>query len=264
MKFRAVSIVGSALIAAVGLLIAPAHASADDAIPKAGDCIIVSEDSTWDAYGPVTIVPCTDKHNGEVYKVLDYPADLGKPSEVAGRVWELFWSDCPYSGFTAWLGAGKVEIPVSAQRQLRLPTDEQWEGGARWIVCRGMRLGANGQVMTMTGTLPQAFAAGPIFSWLICAKGKPVSGKWTSSPACTAKSQWLNLGGVEVKGKASSAYPGPLQKVADANCSRLAKPYLIKGRAAPIAALPPKADFEQGSNYAECFILVKDWNKKTG
>jgi hypothetical protein len=237
-------------------------AQATENEPTTNDCLNVDGD-LWDSMAPFEIVDCAAEHNSEVILMMKYPNDAGAPSTIADRVLEYFGSQCTYDVARNWLGAGKIDLPLRFNWWYRLPTDEQWEAGARWAACTSIRSGPKGGPASYEGTLPSIFASSPIKDWVICAPGTPKSGKWTASAPCTSKSKWMAINGIFIKGNPSKNYPKDVQAKADALCAKNAKPFLKPGsKTKPVAGLGPAKDFPPGEIYGDCFIALKEWNGK--
>ena len=261
---RIAATVAAVFIAMSSLAWVGSTASAEEVGPEVDSCLALPMEGAWSPYGPIEVVDCDSAHNAEVFAQAVYPEDLGAPSKVADRAWELFGSSCSNDNYREWLGAGKAGLPIQGITIPRLPTDEQWETGARWVACSVIRAGSDGNVMTYQGTMPALYATGPVLSWLMCVNGTPKSGTWNQPGSCTAKAKWLVLPGGQVKGKIGKTYPKDLQSKADAMCAKNAKPFLKKGaKSKAVAGLGPKADFPDGDPFSDCFIVKADWNGKT-
>lgn len=256
----ALASLGLASSALVGVNVAQAETVA----PEVNDCIDVPRDRAFEPYGPIEVIDCAEEHNAQVFAVIAYPDDLGAPSTVAERAWGLFGETCGFDNYVAWLGAGKVKLPIQGFTTPRLPTDEEWNAGARWVACSAFLTDSNDEIIPVTGSLPELYAASSVLDWLICVV-TPKSGQPNKPSACTtAKAKWLVIGGGEVKGKIGKDYPKDLQPKADAMCAKQAKPYFKKGaKSKAFAGLAPKDGFPQGNPVAYCFILRSDWNGKT-
>lgn len=237
-------------------------ASAADRDPTVNDCLAV-DGELWDSMAPFAVVDCAEQHNSEVILMMDYPADAGEPSSIADRVLEYFGDQCTYDVAYEWLGASKVKLPIAFNWWVHLPSDAQWEAGARWAVCSSIRPGPKGVPMSYTGELPKIFASTPLKDWAVCAPGTPKSGKWTDAIPCTAKSKWLIINGIGFKGTPSKKYPKDVQAKANAMCAKNAKAFLKKGaKTKPLAGLGPAKDFPPGEIFGDCFIAYKEWNGK--
>lgn len=260
-----VAAAAACLALASSALVGTTAVHAETVAPVADDCIDVPRERAFEPYGPIEIVDCAEEHNAQVFAVIAYPDDLGAPSTVAERAWGLFGETCGFDKYLVWLGAGKVKLPIQGFTTPRLPTDDEWNAGARWVACSAFLTDSNDEIIPVTGSLPELYAASSILDWLICVI-TPKSGQPNKPSTCTtAKAKWLVIGGGEVKGKISKDYPKDLQPKADAMCAKQAKPYFKKGaKSKAFAGLAPKDGFPQGNPVAYCFILRSDWNGKTG
>lgn len=247
-------------------LVGAAVARAETVTPAVSDCLNVDTEKTWEADAALTVVDCAESHNSQVFKTLAYPEGGAKPSVLKERIWDLFGGECNQGDMMGWLGAPRnTRLPLRVYTMPRIPTDVEWEAGARWVACTAARPAPSGDVANLTTGLPELFGSTPLQDWLNCAQGTPKSGKWTNWVPCTSKTKWLTIEGGQVKGKITGAYPKDLQAKGDAMCAKQAKPFLKKGaKTKPIAGLGPKSDFPDGDPFADCFIALADWNGKTG
>ena len=264
LRRTAAALAGLALAATA--LVGTTVAQAETVTPAVNDCLNVDPDMMWEADGALTIVECAESHDAQVFKTLAYPEDGAKPSVLKERIWDLFGGECNQGSMVGWLGAPKnTRLPLRVYTMPRIPTDEEWEAGARWVACTAARPTPSGDVAKLTTGLPELFGSTPLLEWVNCAKGTPKSGKWNEWAACSSKAKWLTVEGGQVQGKVTGAYPKDLQAKADAMCAKQAKPFLKKGaKTKPMAALGPKSEFPDGDPFAECFIALADWNGKTG
>lgn len=236
----------------------PASASTDE--PAVGDCLIV--DDAWSSWSTYSVADCAESHNGEVYEIVAYPADLGAPSTLTDDEAYAISDECSDEAFDAWLGSQNVVLPMKIWSWfITLPTDDQWDAGNRSVLCRTLRPTPRYEALSYKGALPELFAATPLLSWLSCTTKNPKSGADNPTVACTSKSKWLLLGGNRVKGKVTKKYPKDLQKAADKACARDVKKYGKKGTKA-VAALLSKEHIDPSWIYTECFIPVSSWNGK--
>ena len=250
-------------LASTALVAGTTMAQAETA-PVAGDCINVEGDP-WDSTAPFAVVDCAEPHNSDVIKVLDYPADAGAPSTIKDQVWGIFDGQCTRNDVLKWLGAEKVKLPFLIGSWLRLPTDEEWTAGARWVVCGGQAMGKGGVLREYEGTLPELFASTPFIDWAMCAPGTPKSGTWNDTLPCAAKSKYLFIPGIMIKGKPGKNYPKDLQAKANGMCAKEARPFLKKGaKFNGLAGLGTASDMPPGEIYGDCFIPLASWNGKTG
>ena len=262
---RTIATVGAAALAASLLVVVHGSARAQDGVvPTVGDCLVIEKGTLWDFYGGTSIVSCDEAHQSEVYGVTAYPESEGAPSTIGDRAWELFGEDCSYRSQEDYLGTGAWVLPVRVSGSFRLPTDEQWEKGARWVLCITYRPDAKYQPISYQGALPTILAGTPGLEVLSCMNGVPKTGLWNPTVPCTKKAKWLVIGGIGFKGKPSQAYPKDVQKKADSLCAKNAKGLLVKGAKTPArAGLGPKNDMSGGDIFADCFVALPDWNGKT-
>ena len=260
---RVIATVSAAALAASALAFVGATAQAEETAPTVGDCLVIDKNSFFAYYGDATVVPCEDDHQSEVYEVVAYPAGEGAPSTIADRAWELFGEECSYAAREAYLGVGDWFVPPRVGGAFRLPSDEQWENGADWVLCITYRPDAKGAPSTYSGKLPDLIADSPSVDLLNCLNAEPKSGKWNRTVPCSKKAKWLMIIGVGFKGKPSGTYPADVQKKADSLCAKNAKKLIAKGAKAVVkAGLGPKKDMAEGEIFGECFLAFKDWNGK--
>lgn len=260
---RVIASISAAALAVSALALVGTPAQAEEVEPKKDDCLLVKKDLAWENYGAFTIVPCDESHNSEVYKVVPYPDDLGAPSTIKDQASELFWESCGYGTLGDWLGTTNYKIPLLVFTVVRLPTDEQWEAGARWIACSAVREAGNFSAMSYKGTLPDLLASTPLIEWAFCMKKTPKSGAQNAAGPCSKKSQWLRIDGIGFKAKVGPTYPKDVQAKADGLCAKVAKSLLKKGASTPaLAALVPKKYLPPNQVFGECFIKVVDWTGK--
>ena len=250
---------GAMAATALVAVAAPAQAEEDAVI-----CLRIADDVVFETISEMTQVPCETPHNSEIIKTLAYPEDSGLPSTIADKVLELFGDQCTRKDLALWLGTSKFKMPLTVVRSLRLPTDEEWANGARWVACTAERLRVDGTAITIEGKMRDLIAAGPLIEWLLCLESAPKSGEWTYANTCSSQSRWVAINPVDVKGKITSNYPKDLQAKANAACAKMAQGLLKPGaKAKPIAALSPASAYPQGNPSAACFIPIKSWNGKS-
>ena len=260
---RFVAVTSSLVLAGAALTALGESAKAEDSGPAVDACLEVPRDRAFDAAAPFEVVDCAEPHNAQVFERAAYPDDLGAPSTISDRVYELFGKTCNYDNYLSWLGAAKVSLPIRGYTIPRLPSDDEWEAGARWVACSAFIPDAKGNLTPLEGSLPALFASTPILDWLLCVAGTPKSGQWNQPVSCTGSAKWLFVAGGQVKGKIGKKYPKDLQAKADAMCAKYAKPFLKNGaKSKAVAGLGPKADFPDGNPFADCFIVKADWNGK--
>jgi len=260
---RILAATAAGALAASVLLVAQPAAVAEEAAPTVGDCLVIEKGTLFDFYGETTSVPCAKTHQSEVYEVIAYPEDEGAPSTIGDRAWELFGTQCTYMSREAYLGTGSWKLPVRVYGAFRLPSDEQWETGARWVLCTTYRPNAKFEPMSYKRDLPTLLADSPGLDFLSCLNGTPKTGRWNDDVPCTKKAKWIVIAGVGFKGKPSKAYPKDVQKKADGLCAKNSKGLLVKGaKTPPRAGLGPKSDMLDGEIYADCYVPFKEWNGK--
>lgn len=259
-----------AALAAIGLLaavcVAVPAASADTAetaVPKKGECLKYAVKVLNQPYGAGQKVDCAKPHNGEVFSLATYPDDLGAPSTVGDSIWE--YPLCFNPELRKYVTGKDTAMPIRVWFMPKLPTDAQWEAGARWVACTAYVPDAKEQPATVSGSLPSNFAkAKDKLPYFYCAKTAktPVSGTDVVDVACSTKSAWIIAAYASVSGEPGNPYPSAeLQKQADAACAKNAKPVMKKG-AQVLAILPLKKYYEMGYQSADCFIEVSSWNGK--
>lgn len=244
-------------LAITGLAALPSQA--DEPAVEVGDCLVVED--AWSSTSPYKVVDCQALHNSEVYDIVPYPTRAGAPSTLSEEELSRIGDECSFIAFDSWLGKD-IALPTRIWSWfISAPSDEAWEAGNREVLCRTMRPTAKYEALRYTGTIPDLIASTPILEWLNCMTSRPKSGANNASLACSAKTTYLLLGGVPVKGKVTAKYPKDLQLAADKACASMIKKYAKKGSTG-IAALLSKQSVGGGQVFTECFIQVKDWNGK--
>ena len=260
---RILGMAGASALAASLLVVAQQSAVAEETAPTVGDCLVIQKGTLFEFYGETTVVPCAEAHQSEVVEVIPYPEDEGAPSSIADRAWELFGGQCTYQSREDYLGTGSWRLPVRVYGAFRLPTDDQWEAGARWVLCTTYRPDAKFEPMSYKGDLPTLLAGSPGLEFLSCLNGTPKTGQWNDDVPCTKKAKWIVIMGVGFKGKPSNTYPKDVQKKADGLCAKRTKGLAVKGAKTPArAGLGPKSDMTDGSIYGDCYMAFKEWNGK--
>ena len=171
---------------------------------------------------------------------------------------------CEQEHVLSWLGApSDTTLPLRVTLMPRLPSERQWEAGARWVVCTASHPKPSNYGAETTGTLPDLFASTPRIQWVNCPREAPVSGRFSFPVGCTADSPWMYTGSFTVAGKVTKKYPRDLQAKANEVCSKesaaVAKP---GARVSAFGALFPRNHVAKRDPYAECFIPLADWNGK--
>ena len=161
-----------------------------------------------------------------------------------------------------WLGAPSgTTIPLRVVRTPRLPTDRQWDAGARWAVCTASHPHPSSYGAESRGTLPDLFASTPRIEWIECLDSRPRSGKFSFTLGCTSTSKWVYTGYFTVKGRVTKKYPQDLQSTANATCAKASARFAQAGpRVKAVAALFPRNYASTRDPYAECFIPLAQWN----
>ena len=263
MVLRRVSGTAAAALAVSVVVLGGVPVRASDPVPTVGSCLQVVDDQVWQNDAPITIVPCGEVHNSDVYNVARYPDDVGKPSEIAGNAGGFFWRKCASVDLEEWLGRVAYAFPVRVFPVIRIPTDAQWEAGARWVACTASMPTGEGGASSYKGKLPSFMAKAPILDLLYCLNEPPQSGSANAKVACTSKSKWMFVSSGRSEGKVGPDYPRDLQAAANSQCAEWTKA-LLKPRAKlrPVAAFGPAEDFPTGNPEFECFIAVSSWNGK--
>lgn len=237
-------------------------ASAEVVVPGMNDCLIADIDDAWDPLASVVIVDCAQVHNSQVFKVMPYPQPDVQPSALELRTMMDLRAACDQEQVLSWLGApSSTSLPLRVTLMARLPTDKQWEAGARWAVCTASHPKPSNYGAETTGTLPDLFASTPRIDWVNCPREAPVSGRFSFPVGCTAESPWMYTGRFTVPGKVTKNYPRDLQAQANAMCAKASAAVAKSGaRVKAVGALFPKNHVAKRDPYAECFIPLADWN----
>lgn len=260
---RLIASLCAAALSASALVFMVTPVEAGNVVPKKGDCLLLEKDRAWLPQATFTIVPCGRSHNSDVFKVIPYPEDLGAPSTIAEQRHDLFDKSCTYKELQSWLGTTKYKVPVNVYRVFRLPTDQQWKAGARWVVCAVVHEGPNGSATSYKGALPALLASTPLIRWVACATETPRSGAQTAYGPCTKKSEWLVIGLIGFEAKVTANYPKDAQAEGDKRCAKVATPLLKKGSTTPaLAALFPRESLPPDYVLGQCFIALADWTGK--
>lgn len=258
------TLAATGLIAAACLAMPSASADTDAAAaPAKGACLKYVPKVLEQPYGSGQEVDCAKPHNGEVFALATYPEDLGAPSTVGEDIWQ--YPLCFNSELRKYVTGKDTAMPLRVWFMPKLPTDAQWEAGARWVACTAYVPNDREEPATVSGSLPSNFAkAKDKLPYFYCAKTSktPVSGTDVVDVACSAKSTWLLAAYASVSGEPGNPYPSAdLQAQADANCAKNAKPVMKKGSKV-LAIMPLKKYYVMGYTQADCFIAVSSWNGK--
>lgn len=254
------TLLGGALVAV------PAQAAET---PEIGECLEYADLESLDS--PGTSVACATEHNAEVFAVGVAPDDLGLPSQAFLPDQRRSELCTPPGGTNAraamldYLGLRDASIPLRTYFAVKLPTDEQWTAGDRWVRCL---IAVNYQgtevpvlFQSWSGSAPDRVVSSGAGWLLTCGDGTPASGSFTTIVRCDGERWALVANGVEVSGTAGTPYPGAaLQAAADAACSTRVTPWLQDGATTSIAALVTREEWEAGGRVALCWIRFADWN----
>lgn len=230
--------------------------------PQMNDCLMADVDDAWATQASIVILDCAELHNAQVFKVLPYPDPDVRPSVIAQEYSIELLLACGQENVLDWLGAPTdTSIPLRVVRTPRLPTDRQWEAGARWAVCTASHPHPSSYGAQSRGTLPDLFASTPRIDWIECLDSRPRSGKLSLTVGCTAASKWVYTGYFKVKGKVTKKYPEDLQSTANATCAKASAAVSKSGsRVKAVGALFPRKYVLPRDPYAECFIPLAQWN----
>jgi hypothetical protein len=109
--------------------------------PEIGTCRLIAEEQIDDPRNPPEPVDCAQEHNAETAEVDDsglgaddaYPseADLDVEDSVAATALE---DVCTFDLLTQYLGGDGLDEPYAFFSPY-LPTEAEWEAGARWVRC---------------------------------------------------------------------------------------------------------------------------------
>lgn len=255
-----VALLGGALVAV------PAQAAET---PQIGECLEYADLESLDS--PGASVACATEHNAEVFAVGVAPDSLGLPSQAFLPDQRRSELCTPPGGTNAraamldYLGLRDASIPLRTYFAVKLPTDEQWTAGDRWVRCliAVNYEGAEAPVLfqSWTGSAPDRVVSTGA-GWLVtCGDGTPASGSFTIIVRCEGERWMLVANGVEVSGTAGTPYPGAaLQAAADDACRTRTTPWLQDGATTFIAALVTREEWQAGGRVALCWIRFADWN----
>lgn len=238
--------------------------AAEVVVPQLDDCLLADIDDAWDVQASIQVLDCSEVHNAQVFKTLPYPQSGERPSDLLkGNTFEWMQA-CSQDQVLAWLGAPReTTIPLRLVLMFRLPTDRQWEAGARWVICTASHPHPSSYGADTRGTLPEKFASTPRIQWVQCVDGLPPHGKFSFPLGCTSSSRWLFTGNVKVEGKVTRRYPVDLQAKANAACATSSAAFAKAGpRVKAVGVLFPKRHVFKRDPYAECFIPLAEWNQR--
>lgn len=238
--------------------------------PIVGECLEYADLESLDSPGQA--VECAQSHNAEVFAVGQAPDDLGPPSQAF--IPDQQRSDlCTPPGATDartamldYLGLRGATIPLRTYFGLKLPTDEQWRSGDRWVRCLVAVSLQGADVLvefeSWSGSA-SARVAQTGAGWLLaCNDGIPSSGRSEVLVACGEDRWVLVVNGVRVDGEAGDPYPGSaLQQSADEACAPLVRGWQTATTPGDvIAALVTEEQWKAGGRAALCWIAFSDWN----
>ena len=262
----------ASLMLVAGLISVPtAAATATTAsAPAVGECLEYADIESLNSPGQT--VDCSTSHNAEVFAVSTAPDDLGLPSQAF--IPDQQRSDlCTPPGSTdarddmyAYLGLTGAALPLRTYFGLKLPSDEEWRSGERWVRClvSVSRQGNDGLLEweSWSGSAPERVTQSGAGWLLACNDGVPASGTYEVLVPCSVGRWLLIVNGVRVEGEASDPYPGEaLQQSADLVCAPLIRPWeRVESTGDFIAALAIKEEWESGGRVASCWIPYANWN----
>lgn len=233
-------------------------------VPQMNDCLMADPDDAWDVQASIVILDCSEVHNAQVFKTMPYPASGERPSVLMKKNMIHWLLACEQEHVLSWLGAPlDTTVPLRLDSTPRLPTDKQWEAGARWVVCTASHPKPSNYGAETTGTLPDLFASTPRIQWVNCPREAPVSGRFSFPVGCTTDSPWMFTGYGQVRGKVTKQYPSDLQAAANVMCARHSAAVAKTGpRVRAFGALFPKNHVAKRDPHVECFIPLSQWNGK--
>lgn len=101
---------------------------------KVGDCFDVPTETIVE---DVQHHPCNESHTGEVFLVVDHPAEAGAPFPNDEDLGDFFVDRC-LSAFESYTGVA-YEDAVDLEVDAFYPLDEGWGDGQRTFICYAFR-----------------------------------------------------------------------------------------------------------------------------
>ncbi len=158
-----------------------------------GDCVtypFVGDPSATGVVGP-----CASLHNAEVLRVVSVPGVFPVPSTYSSRRNTFISQRCRLAHAAGYLGVTTSDPALGRLGLIWvLPTDSQWNAGARWAVCSVYRrTPVTWAPMTWRNRLPWLISHHGVAPFIRCTTSKPASGVYPDLLACTSRSQWLQI-----------------------------------------------------------------------
>ena len=192
---RMIAVAVTALVMA-GVPITEAQAGDMPAAPSAsvGDCVTYPFQGDPSAIG--VVAPCSQRHNAEVFRVITLSSTYPAPSVESGARTANISARCGMARATSVLGL-PTSLPALGQLSVAyvLPTDSQWNAGARWAVCSVFwrTYQASPYARSWSGRLSAKVAGLGPERFYSCLSGQPGTAQTVQRVTCSGPPQWLQI-----------------------------------------------------------------------
>ena len=203
---RLAALVLAASVVLVGCGSDGAVPAADSKPPALGACRVLGPDDVADPANSTDAVECGEKHTAETFAVGDLPEQFADADYDDDKLGAWAYTTCS-KAFMDFLGADEslVMRTVVSWAWFR-PSQEAWDGGARWYRCDVVGGGEQSKELVDLPTTAKGLLLGkPKDEWSVCADGETVSG--SVKVPCTEPHNWRAVTTIAL-GEKGDAYPG--------------------------------------------------------